>query len=383
MRANDKEDELIITSKKLNKKIAMDEQHIGRLKLDLADKEVELERQGRFMSELQAQHDKKKAIIEIQQKEVDRLRNKVNELNAELEGKLEMVKSENSKTLDTIRQRDQEFKKRQEELDRALAQLALNLESLEADKKLVDLKGKNVDSKSAELDGIIKKYDKYWEDLNQKREKIAIDRETLEQDMAEFDSHKSGMSLEHKELSIKMEEYDSLIAAYNSKLKDADKERVELKQKEEEVNWTKDKLLHERRQFEELQAERSNDFNWKVEKFDHERNEFDSYKNNKMKDIHAKIAENEGIITALEKERKIIREGNQDARAEKELNESLLKKNITQLEDIKKARNDIEQLRKDKGGMASLSQELDAKYKDITLREKEMAKKEQEYDQKL
>ena len=134
---------------------------------------------------------------------------------------------------------------------------------------------------------------------------------------------------------------------------------------------------HERMQFDEQQAERNADHKWKVEKLDHERNEFETFRASKMKNINIKIAENEALLEVLERERRFIREGNQDVRAEKELTESLLKKNIQQLEDIKKAREELERLRKDKGGLNDINQELDAKFKMLTQKEKEMAKKEQ------
>jgi hypothetical protein len=99
-----------------------------------------------------------------------------------------------------------------------------------------------------------------------------------------------------------------------------------------------------------------------------EKKEYESHKEARMREIDEGNRANEDVLVEIEKRRREIAEMDSEARAERELIESLNFKNKTQLGDLRRARDDLEKIRKDKGDLDRLAGDLENKEFDLNVR---------------
>lgn len=333
-----------------------------------AGMEVEIGRCRKLVGEWEVSVDKKNGQVELLGSENDRLRGRVLELQGQLDVKSGLAQDEHRTTLERMKLRDVEFKKSQDALEKLRVSIENDQTSLQSERTVLEMRTKDVENKSIELDSVISKYDLLLSEIASKREQNNLSKSALDVQHADLASSQAFLTSESLKLALAQKSLSTQQADHQSQQADLNLEKMDLQKRFDELSWKFEKFDSQKRELESLNEERFNEHKWALEKFNLEKKEYESHKEAKMREIAEKSKGLADLMVEIEKRRKEIKEGEGEARAERELIESLNGKNKQQLDDLRRARDDLEKIRKDKGDLDRLAGELETKEFDLNAR---------------
>jgi hypothetical protein len=333
-----------------------------------AGMELEIGRCRKLVGEWEVSVDKKNGQVELLGSENDRLRGRVLELQGQLDVKSGLAQDEHRTTLERMKLRDVEFKKSQDALEKLRVSIENDQTSLQSERTVLEMRTKDVENKSIELDSVISKYDLLLSEIASKREQNNLSKSALDVQHADLASSQAFLTSESLKLALAQKSLSTQQADHQSQQADLNLEKMDLQKRFDELSWKFEKFDSQKRELESLNEERFNEHKWALEKFNLEKKEYESHKEAKMREIAEKSKGLADLMVEIEKRRKEIKEGEGEARAERELIESLNGKNKQQLDDLRRARDDLEKIRKDKGDLDRLAGELETKEFDLNAR---------------
>lgn len=121
--------------------------------------------------------------------------------------------------------------------------------------------------------------------------------------------------------------------AYEAKNADLGLEKIEIQKRFDDLKWKFEKFETQKRELDSLNEERHNEHKWTVEKFNLEKREYETHKESRLKEISEQSKKNSDLLAEIDKKRRENLDHDSEVRAERELIESLNKKNKQQLDD--------------------------------------------------